>query len=163
MDVYVWTSMYGWVCMVEYVGMSRVYIVVFKNVNSTTTPLTTNEDPSEAPQELNCACSRRPGSPKQRSGRPTASVGIYINITWLTRGAHRSHTPRGTSSAATIDVTSLPRRCASNRPVLLHIATVFVYGHIQGVGVTAYHNVKLKRWGQMLRMIGNSWKKQPKQ
>ena len=46
--------------------------------------------------------------------------------------------------------------------------TVFVYGHIQGVGVTAYriynnvHIVKLKRWGQMLRIIGKSWKKQPK-
>ena len=45
--------------------------------------------------------------------------------------------------------------------------TVFVYGHIQGVGVTAYHNyiniVKLERWGQMLRIIGNSREKQPKQ
>ena len=45
--------------------------------------------------------------------------------------------------------------------------TVFVYGHIQGVGVTAYRiyyivHVKLERWGQMLRIIGNSWKKQLK-
>ena len=44
----------------------------------------------------------------------------------------------------------------------------FVYGHIQGVGVTAYRIyiiiiVKLKRWGQMLRIIGDSCKKQPKQ
>ena len=60
------------------------------------------------------------------------------------------------SSAATIDVTSLPM-CIEQ--VLLRIATVFVYGHIEGVGVTAYpvvRNVKLKRWGQMLRIIGNS-------
>ena len=40
----------------------------------------------------------------------------------------------------------------------------FVYGHIQGVGVTAYRIyiiiiVKLKRWGQMLRIIGDSCKK----
>ena len=42
--------------------------------------------------------------------------------------------------------------------------TVFVHGHIQGVGVTAYrmstyYIVKLERWGQMLRIIGNSWQK----
>ena len=29
--------------------------------------------------------------------------------------------------------------------------------------ITVYNIVKLKRWGQMLRIIGNSWKKQPKQ
>ena len=46
------------------------------------------------------------------------------------------------------------------KQVLSRIATVFVYGHIQGVGVTAYRNVKLNGWGQMLRI---SWKRQPKQ
>ena len=52
----------------------------------------------------------------------------------------------------------------ANRAAIAY--TVFVYGHIQGVGVTAYriyYIVKLERWGQMLRIIGNSWKKQPKQ
>ena len=50
-------------------------------------------------------------------------------------------------------MTSLP----ANRAAIAF--TVFVYGHIQGVGVTAYriyYIVKLERWGQMLR---NSWKK----
>ena len=54
----------------------------------------------------------------------------------------------------------------AHRTGLLSHNTVFVYGHIQGVGVTAYriyYIMKLERWGQMLRIIGNSWKKQPKQ
>ena len=81
----------------------------------------------------------------------------------VTRDVHRTHTPRGTStgySAATIDVTYL---CRSHRTSAIAY-TVFVYGHIQGVGVTTYriynnvHIVKLKRWGQTLRIIGNSWK-----
>ena len=67
-------------------------------------------------------------------------------------------------SAATVQSTT---RCDISRiEQVLYIAyTVFVYGHIQSVGVTAYriynnvHIVKLKRWGQMLRIIGNSWKK----
>ena len=74
------------------------------------------------------------------------------------------HIPRAgrqdACSAATIDVTSLPMRgrlprvrvwpyprCGSDRlPYIQH-----------------YYTVKLERWGQMLRIIGNSWKKQPKQ
>ena len=54
----------------------------------------------------------------------------------LTRGVHRTHTPRGTFtgySAATIDVTSLPMHRTG-----AIVYTVFVYGHIQGVGVIAY-------------------------
>ena len=45
------------------------------------------------------------------------------------------------------------------------LCRVWPYSHIQSVGVTltVYNIVKLKRWGQMLRIIGNSWKKQPKQ
>ena len=31
-------------------------------------------------------------------------------VTYITRGAHRTHTPRGMSSAATIDVNSMPMR-----------------------------------------------------
>ena len=62
-------------------------------------------------------------------------AGMIFSLTSLTRGVHRTHTPRGMStgySAATIDVTSLP----SNRCYIAY--TVFVYGHIQSVGVTAY-------------------------
>ena len=52
---------------------------------------------------------------------------------YATRGVHRTHTPRGMSSAATIDVMPM---CIEQ--VLLRIATMFVYGHIEGVGVIAY-------------------------
>ena len=78
------------------------------------------------------------------------------------RGVHRTHTPRRTStgySAATID---MPVISADAHRTGAIAYTVFMYGHIQGVGVTAYrlynnvHTVKLKRWGQML--IGNSGK-----
>ena len=44
--------------------------------------------------------------------------------------------------------------CRSGIPTSCYIFNVFYY---------LYNIVKLKRWGQMLRTIGNSWKKQPKQ
>ena len=74
--------------------------------------------------------------------------GDYLIVTptfaFSTRGVHRMHTLHGTStgySAATIDstdMTSLNRRdisaYAHRTGAIAH--TVFVYGHIQGVGVT---------------------------
>lgn len=71
-----------------------------------------------------------------------------LAIAFQTRGVNRTHTPGGMStgySAATIDIEHM-----------LSHNTVFVYGRIQGVGVTAYctyntlNIVKLKRWGQTL-------------
>ena len=62
------------------------------------------------------------------------------------------HSLQDTAAATIDDSTSR----ASNRCYIAY--TVFVYGHIQSVGVTAYriynnvHIVKLKRWGQMLRI-----------
>ena len=70
-------------------------------------------------------------SPIPRSSTPT----IFDRLQYATRGVHRTHAARGTSSADIIDVTSLPM-CIEQ--VLLRIATVFVYGHMEGVGVTAY-------------------------
>ena len=66
-----------------------------------------------------------------------------------------------------VALTKIPRGSETETAIAVHYTyTVFVYGHIQGVGVTAYriyYIVKLERWGQMLQIIGNSWKKQPKQ
>ena len=75
-----------------------------------------------------------------------------------TRDVHRTHTPCGMStgySAATIDVTSLRMHIEQVLAAISRTYAVFVYGHIQSVGVTAYriynnvHVVKLKRWGQV--------------
>ena len=97
--------------------------------------------------------------------------------TLITRDVHRTHTPRGTStgySAATIDVTSLP--IASNKCYRVYCVRVWPYPRcgsdrevreveggeeVEGGVYRIYNNVhivKLKRWGQTLRIIGNSWK-----
>ena len=81
----------------------------------------------------------------------------------ITRDVHRTHTPRGTStgySAATIDVTSLP--IASNKCYRVYCVRVWPYPRCGSDRLPYIYNnvhiVKLKRWGQTLRIIGNSWK-----
>ena len=109
----------------------------------------------------------RIGLPLSRLLASLRSAITYIDrshCSVLTRGVHRTHTPRRTStgySAATIDVTSLP--IASNKCCRVYCVRVWPHprcgsDRLPYIQQRAYYIVKLKRWGQMLRIIGNSWK-----
>ena len=81
-----------------------------------------------------------------------------------TRGVHRTHTPRWTStgqdacSAATIDVTSDAHRTGRLSRILCSCMAISKVWEWPLTVYTTYYIVKLERWGQMLRIIGNSWK-----
>ena len=66
-----------------------------------------------------------------------------------TRGAHRTHAPRGMSTGATIEVTSrieqVLLRILCSCMAISKVTAYRIYNNV--------HIVKLKRWGQMLRII----------
>ena len=78
-----------------------------------------------------------------------------MNFIIITRGVHRTHTPRGTSTGQ--DAAMISANAHRKGAAIAYTVHVFVYGHIQGVGVTTYRIyvtiVKLERWGQTLRII----------
>ena len=86
-----------------------------------------------------------------------------IAATKITRGVHRTHTPHGTFtgySAATIIVTSLPVPMHIEQVLSRILCSCTRFESDRLPYIQQRYFVKLKRWGQMLRKIGNSWPKQ---
>ena len=80
---------------------------------------------------------------------------------FLTRGVHRTHTPHWTSTGQDACYNRRDISADAHRTVQLSriLCSCMAISKVWEWPLTAYYIVKLERWGQMLRIIGNSWKK----